>query len=103
MNSFIRFRLALTEDNPTIKPYEEGLWAEIADANEPVEVSLTLIDSLHHRMVVMLRSFKSSDWQRTLVHPQNGQMTLDKMLGLYAWHSKHHVAHITELRKQRGW
>jgi uncharacterized damage-inducible protein DinB len=103
MNSFIRFRLALTEENPTIKPYEEALWAEIADAKEPVEVSLTLIDSLHRRMDVMLRSFKTSDWQRTLVHPQNGQMTLDKMLGLYAWHSKHHVAHIMELRKRMGW
>lgn len=103
MNSFIRFRLALTEENPAIKPYEEALWAEIADVKEPVEVSLKLIDSLHRRLVVMLRAFNPSDWQRTLVHPQNGQMTLDKLLGLYAWHSKHHVAHITELRKRMGW
>ena len=103
MNSFIRFRLAITEDNPTIKPYKEALWAEIPDAREPVEVSLTLIDSLHRRMVVMLRAFKPADWQRTLVHPENGQMTLDRMLGIYAWHSRHHVAHITELRKRMGW
>lgn len=103
MNSFIRFRLALTESNPTIKPYEEAKWAEIADANEPVEVSLKLIDSLHRRMDVMLRAFKPGDWKRTLVHPENGQMTLDKMLGLYGWHSQHHVAHITELRKRMGW
>jgi uncharacterized damage-inducible protein DinB len=103
MNSFIRFRLGITEHNPTIKPYHEELWADIADAKEPVEVSLTLLDSLHRRMDVMLRSFKPDYWQRTVVHPDNGQMTLDKMLGLYAWHSRHHVAHITELRKRMGW
>ncbi len=103
MNSFIRFRLAITEDNPTIKPYDEARWAEISDAKEPVEVSLTLIDSLHRRMVVMLRDFKPEQWKRTLVHPENGQMTLDKVLGIYGWHSKHHVAHITELRKRMGW
>jgi uncharacterized damage-inducible protein DinB len=103
MNSFIRFRLAITEDNPTIKAYHEELWADIADANEPVEVSLTLLEALHRRMDVMLRSFKSEAWQRTVVHPENGRVTLDKMLGLYAWHSKHHVAHITELRKRMGW
>ncbi len=88
MNSFIRFRLGITEDNPTIKPYHEELWADIADAKEPVEVSLMLLDSLHRRMDMMLRSFTPDCWQRTVVHPENGQMTLDKMLGLYAWHSK---------------
>jgi uncharacterized damage-inducible protein DinB len=103
MNSFIRFRLGLTEQNPTIKPYEEALWADIADAKEPVQVSLTLLETLHRRMDVMLRSFKAEDWRRTVVHPENGKMTLDKMLGLYAWHSQHHVAHITELRKRMGW
>ena len=103
MNSFIRFRLGITEDNPMIKPYREDLWADIADAKEPVEVSLKLIDSLHRRLDVMLRSFKDDQWKCTVVHPENGQMTLDKMLGLYAWHSKHHVAHITELRKRMGW
>lgn len=103
MNSFIRFRLALTEDNPTICAYNEALWAEIPDATEPIEISLTLLDSLHRRMYVMLRAFKQEDWKRTLVHPENGVMTLDQMLGLYAWHSKHHVAHVTELRKRMGW
>lgn len=103
MNSFIRFRLALTENNPTIKPYDEALWAEIADAKEPVEVSLKLIDSLHRRMDVMLRSLKAEDWKRTFSHPERGPMTLDTNLGLYVWHSKHHVAHITELRKRMGW
>jgi len=103
MNSFIRFRWAITEDSPTIKPYNEALWAEIPDAKEPVEVSLTLIDSLHRRLVVMLNTFSPEQWTRTLMHPENGVMTLDKMLGLYAWHSQHHVAHITELRKRMGW
>lgn len=103
MNSFIRFRLAVTEDNPTIKPYDEAKWADIIDAREPVEVSLTLIDSLHHRWVVMLRAFTPAGWQRTMVHPENGQLTLEKTLGIYAWHSKHHVAHITELRKRKVW
>jgi hypothetical protein len=103
MNSFIRFRLAITEESPTIKPYEEALWADIADAKEPVEVSLKLLEALHRRMDVMLRSFKAEDWRRTMVHPQYGPMSLDKTLGLYAWHSKHHVAHITELRKRMNW
>jgi uncharacterized damage-inducible protein DinB len=103
MNSFIRFRLALTEDKPTIKPYDEARWAEIADSKEPVEVSLQLIDALHRRMDVMLRSLSESDWKRTFVHPERGPMTLDMNLGLYAWHSRHHVAHITELRKRMGW
>jgi uncharacterized damage-inducible protein DinB len=103
MNSFIRFRLALTEDNPTIKPYNEALWAEIPDSREPVEVSLKLIDSLHRRLDVMLRSLKLADWKRTFQHPERGPMTLDMNVGLYAWHSKHHVAHITLLRKRMGW
>ncbi len=103
MNSFIRFRLALTEENPTIKPYDEKRWAEIADSKEPVEVSLKLIDSLHRRMAVMLKAFKEDDWKRKMVHPERGPMTLDMNLGMYAWHSKHHVAHITELRKRMGW
>ena len=103
MNSFIRFRLAMTEENPTIKPYNEAAWAELADNREPVEVSLQLLEALHRRWVVMLKSFKPSDWQRTMVHPEAGPMTLDKALGIYAWHSRHHAAHITELRKRMGW
>ena len=103
MNSFIRFRLALTEDNPTIKPYNEARWAELPDTSEPVEVSLKLIEGLHRRMEVMLGSLKESDWQLTFVHPERGPMTLDMNLGLYAWHSRHHVAHITQLRKRMGW
>jgi hypothetical protein len=104
MNTYIRFKLALTEENPTIKPYEEARWAELSDGRlPPVEVSLTLLDSLHHRWVVLLRSLATADWARTFQHPALGPMTLDKNLALYAWHGKHHVAHITALRERNGW
>jgi hypothetical protein len=103
MNSFIRFRLALTEDEPTIKPYDEGKWALLKDSGEPVEVSLALIDSLHHRWVVMLKALEDGDFARTLRHPESGVMNLDILLALYAWHSRHHEAHITGLRDRLGW
>src|ERR1700739_887720 len=104
LNSYVRFKLALTEDDPTIKPYAEDRWAELADTKTtPVAVSLTLLDSLHDRWVRLLRSLTSDDWKRTFRHPELGSMTLEKTLALYAWHGKHHVAHITELRKQMSW
>lgn len=101
MNAYIRFKLALTETEPTIKPYEQQLWAELADTKStPVEVSLALLDSLHDRWVRLLRSFKLEDWKRTFRHPELGTVSLEKNLALYAWHGKHHTAHITELRKR---
>jgi uncharacterized damage-inducible protein DinB len=104
MNAYLRFKLALTEDNPTIKTYKEAAWAEIADtARTPVEVSLALLDALHRRWVVLLESMRGSDFERPLQHPENGPMTLDRLLQMYAWHGRHHVAHITELRKREGW
>lgn len=103
MNSFIRFRLALTEETPTIKPYDEQKWALLKDAGEPVEISLQLIDSLHHRWVVMLRSLDSAEFARTLRHPEIGVFDLDFLLALYSWHSRHHEAHITGLRRRSGW
>jgi hypothetical protein len=103
MNSFIRFRLALTEDEPAIKPYDEAKWALLKDAAEPVEVSLKLIESLHHRWVVMLRSLSGADFSRTARHPDLGVIDLDFLLALYAWHSRHHEAHITGLRRRNGW
>ena len=104
INSYMRFRLALTEPSPTIKPYDEAAWAELADAKrEPVDVSLQLLESLHHRWVVLLGSLQPEDWKRTFVHPERGQMELGTNLALYSWHSKHHVAHITELRKRNSW
>lgn len=104
LNSYVRFKLALTEDNPTIKPYAEDRWAELADTRAtPIEVSLTLLDSLHDRWVRLLRSLTAEQWKRTFRHPELGPMTLEKTLALYAWHGRHHVAHITELRKRIGW
>ena len=104
MNSYVRFKLALTEDDPTIKPYAEDKWAELADTKAtPIEVSLTLLDSLHDRWMRLLRSLTPDDWKKTYRHPALGAMTLEKALALYAWHGKHHVAHITALRKQKSW
>src|SRR5271168_3022977 len=104
MNAYIRFKLALTEEEPTIKPYEEARWAELADTAEtPVETSLALLDALHTRWVTLLNSLKPSDWSRKFKHPEMGPMTLDRTLALYAWHGKHHVAHITALRKTKSW
>jgi len=104
MNAYIRWRLALTETEPTIKPYEEGAWAKLEDAaHSPVEVSLNLIEPLHERWVNLLGSLQESDFARAFRHPEHGVKTLDWMLFLYAWHGNHHTAHITELRKQKGW
>ena len=103
MNAFVRFRLALTEDLPTIRPYYEDLWAELADSKLPVDVSLKLVDGLHTRWTTMLNSMSDADFQKKLNHPESGEWTLDKMLGMYAWHSRHHTAHITNLRERLGW
>ena len=104
MNAYIRFKLALTENEPTIKPYDEALWANLADSRDtPVEVSLALLDALHHRWDVLLRSMQPEDFARRLRHPEHGMMTLDDMVGMYAWHGRHHVAHITSLREREGW
>ncbi len=104
LNAYIRFKLALTEDEPTIKPYAEDRWAQLADTQTtPVEVSLTLLDSLHDRWLRLLRSLKPEDWKRTFRHPELGAMNLEKTLALYAWHGRHHVAHITSLRERNGW
>jgi len=104
LNAYVRFRLALTENQPTIKPYEEARWAELADAKSaPVAVSLALLEPLHDRWVRLLRSLTAADFARTFVHPEHGVRTLDWMLFLYAWHGRHHTAHITELREQKGW
>ena len=105
MNAYVRFKLALTEDEPTIKPYAEDLWAKSADNQAtPIEVSLTLLDSLHPRWVCLLRSLGEQDWKRSFRHPEMGRLVpLEKNLAIYSWHGKHHVAHITELRKRMGW
>jgi hypothetical protein len=103
MNAYIRLRLALTEDRPTIKPYAEARWAELADAKAPIAVSQTLLDALHLRWDMTWRSLKTEDFARLLIHPDHGERTVDWVLFTYEWHGKHHTAHITELRKQKGW
>jgi uncharacterized damage-inducible protein DinB len=104
LNSYIRFKLAITEDEPTIKPYFEDRWAKLDDANTaPVELSLNLLDALHERWVWFLRSLKDGEFQRTFRHPELGTVSLDKNVALYAWHGRHHVAHITSLRERMGW
>jgi hypothetical protein len=95
MNSYIRFKLALTEDEPTIKPYDEAAWAKLGDTMEtPVEISLELLESLHFRWVALLRGLSEEQWKRTMRHPENGLLRLDQVLALYAWHGDHHIAHI---------
>lgn len=104
MNAYVRFKLALTEDTPTIKPYNEAKWADLADSRvTPVDVSVTLLDSMHARWVALLRSMKDEDWSRQLNHPEDGVVPLDLLAGIYAWHGRHHVAHITGLRQRNQW
>ena len=126
MNAYIRLKLALTEDQPTIKPYDETAWASLSDSRGPCEVSLVLLEALHSRWVDLWRDMNESDWKRGFVHPellkqarakaaenpewaqafaadQFGVVTLEQVLGTYAWHSRHHVAHITHLRARTGW
>lgn len=104
MNAYVRYKLALTEENPTIKPYKEAAWANLTDSRvTPIDVSLALVDNLHARWVALLRTLKAEDWERTVTHPENGVMSLDLMLGMYAWHGAHHVAHITGLRTRNQW
>ena len=103
MNAYIRLRLALTEDKPTIKPYEEARWAELADSKLPIEVSQTLLDSIHTRWDCLWRSMQPEQFARALIHPDHGERTIDWLLFVYEWHGKHHAAHITELRKQKAW
>jgi len=102
-NSYMRFKLALTEEWPTIKPYDEAAWAELADSRMPIEVSLTLIEALHGRWVGLLESLSDEDFQKGFEHPERGRQNLAKVLALYDWHSRHHTAHITSLRARLGW
>lgn len=104
-NGLTRFKLALTEEQPTIRPYDQGAWAELADyVVTPIQTSLALLESLHARWVVLLESLADEDFDRTFIHPEmEGVQTLDWLLGLYGWHSRHHLAHITSLAERLGW
>jgi uncharacterized damage-inducible protein DinB len=104
MNAYIRFKLALTEDNPTIKPYDEDAWSKLGDVSRaPIETSLALLEALHERWVTLLDLLKAPDFERPLVHPDMGPMPLDRLLQMYAWHGRHHVAHVTTLRARENW
>jgi hypothetical protein len=104
LNAYCRFKLALTESNPTIKPYDEAAWANLVDtARTPPLVSLALLEALHVRWVNVLESMTASDFERPLQHPERGPISLDWMLQMYAWHGRHHVAHVTSLRSREGW
>ena len=104
MNAYIRFKLGLTEETPAIKPYDEARWAELQDASGlDIEVSLVLLDALHRRWIVFLKSLNEEQFKRIFHHPETGVMTMDRTLGLYAWHGRHHIAHIDSLRKRMGW
>jgi hypothetical protein len=104
LNAYTRFKLALTEDVPTIKPYNEAAWAMTGDVRDtPIETSLVLLESLHDRWVRLLTSIQPAEYERKLNHPENGVMSLHQLLAMYKWHGEHHVAHITSLRSRNGW
>jgi hypothetical protein len=105
LNAYCRVKLALTEEEPTIKPYDEAAWAELADSRlTPVEVSLALLEAVHRRLVTLLRALPDADFARRFRHPDHeGVLTVDWILALYAWHGAHHIAHITSLATRMGW
>jgi len=103
MNWYIRTKLALTEDAPIVKPYDENLWAELSDARAPVEASLILLEGIHRRWVDLFRSLSEAEWKRKMIHPDRGVFILDATLPMHVWHARHHTTHITELRKRLGW
>jgi len=104
LNAYVRMKLALTEETPTISPYDEKIWASLPDSTLPVEISLNLLDSLHARWAALYRSLAPADFSRTFRHPElDGLQTLDRQLQSYSWHSRHHVAHIARLREREGW
>ncbi|MDP9269219.1 MAG: putative metal-dependent hydrolase [Acidobacteriota bacterium] len=104
MNAYCRWKLALTEDTPTIKPYDEAAWAKLPDSvKTPIEVSLNLLEAVHTRWVIILKAMTPAEYARKFNHPEMGERSLDQYLALYAWHSRHHLAHITELKKRKGW
>jgi len=104
LNAYVRFKLALTENEPTVKTYHENLWAELSDARSaPIDTSLTLLETLHTRWVHFLRSLSPADFARKFNHPDHGLMNLDYLVQLYAWHGRHHTSQITSLRERMGW
>ncbi|MBT2730503.1 putative metal-dependent hydrolase [Bacillus sp. ISL-75] len=103
MNAYIRFKLAITEVKPVIKPYNEGEWAELPDYKLPIDISLSLLEALHVRWTKLLRSLSPADMEKTFMHPDSGEVSVGKNIGIYAWHGQHHLAHITSLCNRKGW
>jgi uncharacterized damage-inducible protein DinB len=103
MNCYIRFKLALTENGPTIKPYFEDKWAELPDSELPIEISLVLLEALHNRWVTLLRSLQEADLEKTFLHPDSGEQKVGLTIGMYGWHGRHHIAHIKTLRNRLEW
>lgn len=103
MNAYVRFKLALTEEKPVIKPYDETNWAKLSDYTLPVDTSLSLLEALHKRWTNLLRSLTPADMKKTFIHPQSGEVSVGQNIGIYAWHGKHHLAHITTLCSRKGW
>jgi len=103
MNAYVRFKLALTEVEPVIKPYEEAKWAELSDYKLPIDTSLSLLEALHKRWTNLLRSLSPFDMKKTFIHPESGEVSVGKNIGIYAWHGRHHLAHITSLCIRQGW
>ncbi|PLT29282.1 YfiT family bacillithiol transferase [Peribacillus deserti] len=103
MNAYIRFKLALTEEKPVIKPYDETKWAELSDYEMPIDISLLLLKALHKRWTKLLRSISPADMEKTFIHPDSGEVSVGENIGIYAWHGRHHLAHITSLCNRKGW
>ncbi|MFS0777059.1 YfiT family bacillithiol transferase [Neobacillus sp. 3P2-tot-E-2] len=103
MNAYVRFKLALTEEKPVIKPYEETKWAELSDYKLPIDISLSLLEALHIRWTDLLLSLIPADMEKTFIHPDSGEVSVGKNIGIYAWHGRHHLAHITSLCNRKGW
>ncbi|MDQ6597729.1 putative metal-dependent hydrolase [Bacillus salipaludis] len=103
MNAYVRFKLALTEEKPVIKPYDETKWAELADYTLPIDISLSLLEALHQRWTNLLRSLSPADMEKTFIHPDSGEVSVGRNIGIYAWHGRHHLTHITSLCNRKGW
>jgi hypothetical protein len=103
MNAYVRFKLALTEEKPVIKPYDEAKWAELSDYKLPIDISLSLLETLHKRWTNLLRSLSPADMKKTFIHPDSGDVSVGQNIGIYAWHGRHHLAHITSLCNRKGW
>ncbi|KYG31760.1 YfiT family bacillithiol transferase [Alkalihalobacillus trypoxylicola] len=103
MNAYVRFKWALTEEKPVIKPYDETEWAELYDYKLPIDISLSLLEALHKRWTHLLLSLTPADMEKTFMHPESGEVSVGKNIGIYAWHGRHHLAHITSLCKRKNW